>query len=161
MKRLLALAVLLACALAACSFGGGEKKAPEGTEPSRGAAGSIPTAVTICQAASSGIYYTAYITEPEEVERLWEMYQSFEYEAPYDYPKEGGWPIMVFFQCGDKPSDDDAFFLIDKDEIATQDGGYCRLKNNDEIYSELLRLSVDPDHSPYGHVYTMFTRPEG
>ena len=156
-----ALAVLLACALAACSFGGREAKAPEGTEPSQGEAGGIPTAVTIYQAASSDIYRTAYITEPEEVEQLWEMYQSFEYEATLDSPREGGWPVMVFFQCGDKPSHDDISFLIDKDEIATRDGGYCRLKNNDEIYSELLRLSVDPDHSSYGYVYTMLTQPEG
>ena len=35
-KLTLALAVLLACALAACSFGGREAKAPEGTEPSPG-----------------------------------------------------------------------------------------------------------------------------
>ena len=140
-KLTLALAVLLACALAACSFGGREAKAPEGTEPSQGGAGGIPTAATICQVFSSDIRDTAHITDPEEVERLWEMYQSFEYEAPYDYPKEGGWPIMVFFQCGDKPSDDDICFIIAQDVISTQDSGYCRLKNNDEIYSELLRLS--------------------
>lgn len=160
-KLTLALAVLLACALAACSFGGREAKAPEGTEPSRGEAGGIPTAVTIYQAVSSDCYLTADITEPEEVEQLWEMYQSFEYEAPLDSPKEGSWPVAVFFYYGDTPGDDNIVFFIDKDEIAIRNGGYYRLKNSDEIYSELLRLSVDPDHSSYGYVYTMLTQPEG
>lgn len=160
-KLTLALAVLLACALAACSFGGREAKAPEGTEPSRGEAGGIPTAVTIYQAVSSDCYLTADITEPEEVEQLWEMYQSFEYEAPLDSPKEGSWPVVVFFYYGDTPGDDNIVFFIDKDEIAIRNGGYYRLKNSDEIYSELLRLSVDPDHSSYGYVYTMLTQPEG
>lgn len=160
-KLTLALAVLLACALAACSFGGREAKAPEGTEPSQGEAGGIPTAVTIYQAASSDIYRTAYITEPEEVEQLWEMYQSFEYEATLDSPREGSWPVVVFFYYGDTPGDDNIVFFIDKDEIAIGNGGYYRLKNNDEIYGELLRLSVDPDHSSYGYVYTMLTQPEG
>ena len=68
---------------------------------------------------------------------------------------------VVFFYYGDTPGDDNIVFFIDKDEIAIRNGGYYRLKNSDEIYSELLRLSVDPDHSSYGYVYTMLTQPEG
>lgn len=154
-KITLVLVALLACVLAACTFGGGEAKAPEGTEPSPGPAEStepssergIPVAVTVSQVASSDINDTSYITDPEEVARLWEMYQNFAYEGACDYPKEGGWPIAVSFHYGDSPSDGDVFFIIDQDEISLPDKGYFRLKNIDEIYGELLRLSEDPAYS--------------
>lgn len=150
-KITLVLVALLACVLAACSFGGGEAKAPEGTEPSPGPSEGqergIPVAVTISQSASSDLNDTSYITDPEEVARLWEMYQNFAYEGAYDYPKEGGWPIAVSFHYGDSPSDGGVFFIIDQDEISLPDKGYFRLKNIDEIYGELLRLSEDPAYS--------------
>lgn len=150
-KITLVLVALLACVLAACTFGGGEAKAPEDTEPSTGSSEGqergIPVAVTISQAASSDINDTSYINDPEEVARLWEMYQNFAYEGAYDYPKEGGWPIAVSFHYGDSPSDGDVFFIIDQDEISLPDKGYFRLKNIDEIYGELLRLSEDPAYS--------------
>lgn len=41
-KITLVLAALLACVLAACAFGGGEPKAPEGTEPSSGGGTKVP-----------------------------------------------------------------------------------------------------------------------
>lgn len=150
-KITLVLVALLACVLAACTFGGGEAKAPEDTEPSTGSSEGqergIPAAVTVSQVASSDINDTSYITDPEEVARLWEMYQNFAYEGVCDYPKEGGWPIEVSFHYGDSPSDGDVFFIIDQHEISLPDKGYFRLKNIDEIYGELLRLSEDPAYS--------------
>lgn len=143
----LAAAVLLACLLAACAFGGGEAKAPEGTEPSPGPEERTPAAVTIGQSLSSDSHDYAYITDPAEVARLWELYQSFEYEGPYDPAGMGGWPVSVSFRYGDTPEDGGAFFILSQHGIYTRDGGNLLLKNIDEIYGEFLRLSEDPAYS--------------
>lgn len=73
-KITLVLAALLACVLAACAFGGGESKAPEGTPASPPEEERKPAAVTVSQALSSNSNDTSYITDPEEVARLWELY---------------------------------------------------------------------------------------
>lgn len=149
-KITLVLVVLLACVLAACTFGGGEAKAPEGTpaspKPAEGQEMGIPVAVMVSQALSSNSNDTSYITDPEEVARLWEMYQSFEYEGAYDYPKEGGWPVTVNFYYGDTPDDRDVFFILEP-YVFYQHGEYLRLKDIDEIYAEFLRVSEDPAYS--------------
>ena len=155
-KITLALVALLACVLAACTFGGGAAKAPEGTEPSAGPAEStepspergIPIAVTVSQSASSDLNDTSYITDPEEVARLWELYQSFEYEGSYDPTGTGGWPIVVSFHYGDPPDDGDVFFILDQTGIS-KDGESLRLKDIDDIYAEFLRVSEDPAY-PFG-----------
>lgn len=155
-KITLVLVALLACVLAACTFGGGEAKAPEGTEPSPGPAEStepspergIPVAVTVSQSASSDLNDTSYITDPEEVARLWELYQSFEYEGSYDPAGTGGWPIGVSFHYGDPPDDGDVFFILDRTGIY-KDGESLRLKDIDEIHAEFLRISEDPAY-PFG-----------
>ena len=155
-KITLVLVALLACVLAACTFGGGEAKAPEGTEPSPGPAEStepspergIPVAVTVSQSASSDLNDTSYITDPEEVARLWELYQSFEYEGSYDPAGTGGWPIGVSFHYGDSPDDGDVFFILDRTGIY-KDGESLRLKDIDEIHAEFLRISEDPAY-PFG-----------
>ena len=147
-KLTLALVALLACVLAACAFGGGEAKAPVGTPASPPEEERIPVAVTVSQGLSSNSNDTSYITDPEEVARLWELYQSFEYEGAYDYPKEGGWPVTVNFYFGDTPDDRDVFFILEPYGIH-RDGGDQRLKNIDDIYAELLRVSEDPAY-PFG-----------
>lgn len=145
-KITLVLAALLACVLAACAFGGGEPKAPEGTPASPPEEERKPAAVTVSQALSSNSNDTSYITDPEEVARLWELYQSFEYEGAYDYPKEGGWPIIVSFHYRDAPSDGDVSFILDR-TVISKNGEDLRLKDIDEIYAEFLRVSEDPAYS--------------
>ncbi len=107
-----------------------------------------PTAVTVSQSASSNSNDTSYITDPEEVARLWELYQSFEYEGSYDPAGTGGWPIGVSFHYGDSPDDGDVFFILDRTGIS-KDGEHLRLKDIDEIYAEFLRVSEDPAY-PFG-----------
>lgn len=144
----LAAAVLLVCLLAACAFGGGEAKAPEGTEPSPGPEERTPVAVSIGQSASSNSHDYAYITDPAEVARLWELYRSFEYEGSYDPTGMGGWPVSVSFHYGDTSEDSGVFFILSQHGIYTQDGESLRLKNIDAIYDEFLQLSEDPAYSP-------------
>lgn len=147
-KITLALVAVLTCLLAACTFGGGEVKTPGGTEPSPGPEGRTPVAVAISQSASSNSNDGAYITDPAEVARLWELYQSFEYEGTYDPTGMGGWPILVSFLYGDTPDDGDTFFILSQHGLYNEDGENLRLKDIDAIYAEFLRLARTEPTAP-------------
>lgn len=111
--------------------------------------GDDPTAVTVSQTASSNSSDTSYITDPAEVARLWELYQSFEYEESDHYTeKSGWWPVLVTFHFGEKPGDDDVSFLLSQDGI-TQNGEDFILNDSGKIYQEFLRVSEDPAY-PFG-----------
>lgn len=110
--------------------------------------GDSPIAVTVSQGLSSNANDTSYITDPAEVARLWELYQSFEYEGDYDPSGKGGWPVTVSFHYGDRPDDGDLFFILERDGIA-QSGEYFLLNDSDKIYQEFLRVSEDPSY-PFG-----------
>lgn len=149
-KITLAVVVLLACLLAACSFG---RAAELPVEPAD--IQDMPVAVAVGQSASSNLNDFSSITDPEEVKRLWELYQSFEYEGAYDPTGMGGWFVSVSFEFGDGPSDDtDIFFILSQHGIHTQDGEDLLLKNIDEIYAEFLRMSTS---SPVQHLSTSNT----
>ncbi len=119
-----------------------QRIADAGTSPA--SPQDVPVAVSIGQSASSNSHDYAYITDPAEVARLWELYQSFAYEGSYDPTGKGGWPISVSFHWGDAPEDGDVFFILSQHGLYTQDGESLRLKNIDAIYEEFLRLSEDP-----------------
>lgn len=63
----------------------------------------------------------------DEAARLWELYQSFEYDGAYDPAGKGGWVVSARFQFGDGPDDDtDIFFILTRHGIHTQDGEDAR-----------------------------------
>lgn len=147
-KITLAVVVLLACLLAACSFGRAAELPREPADVQ-----DMPVAVAVGQSASSNLNDYSLITDPEEVKRLWELYQSFEYEGSYDPTGMGGWFVTVSFLFGDEPNDDtDVFFILSQHGIHTQDGEDLLLKNIDEIYAEFLRMSTANPITPIGTV---------
>lgn len=144
-KITLLLVALLSCVLVACTFGGK-------SETPAGPSDSIPVAVSVGQSLSSNSNDYSIITDPDEVKRLWDLYQSFAYEGEYDPTGMGGWFVMVTFSFGEEADDDtDIFFILTKHGVHTMDGRDLRLKNIDEIYDEFLRAStsnpITPDSS--------------
>ena len=147
-KITLAVVLLLACLLAACSFGRAAELPREPADVQ-----DTPVAVAVGQSASSNLNDYSLITDPEEVKRLWELYQSFEYEGPYDPTGMGGWFVSVSFEFGDGANEDtDIFFILSQHGIHTQDGEDLLLKNIDEIYAEFLRMSTANPITPTGTV---------
>ena len=143
-KITLLLVALLACLLAACAFGG---RAEAPTEPAD--VSEMPAAVFVGQPLSSRSYDYSLITDPDEVVRLWELYQSFEYDGAYDPTGKGGWFVSVRFQFGDEPDDDaDVFFILTGHGMHTMDGEDLLLKNIGEIYAEFYRASTSNPISP-------------
>lgn len=137
-KFTLVLAALLACLLAACAFGSKEEEPTEPAELQK-----TPVAVNVGQPLSSNSNDYSLITAPNEVARLWELYQSFEYDGAYDPTGKGGWCVSVSFQFGDELNDDtDLFFILTQHGVHTQDGENLLLKNIDEIYAEFYRMST-------------------
>ena len=144
-KITLLLVALLACLLAACTFGG---KADTPAEPADAPVGpaivrETPIAVSVGQPLSSNSNDYSLITDPDEVARLWELYQSFEYEGAYDPTGKGGWFVSVDFLFGDEPNDGaDVFFILTQHGIHTLDGEDLLLKDIDKIYTEFFRMST-------------------
>lgn len=120
-KITLALVAALVCLLAACSFGGGEAKAPEGTEPSDGVAGDAPAAVYLTEMLSSQ-YRPGPVTDPETVSRLWELYKGFRFDGTAEeFTRDNAWSVMVSFR--DAANTELAHFTI-------FDGGLCWLEDD-------------------------------
>ena len=143
-KITLAFLALVVCGAVAVTFGGKAVAAETDPEPAPGA--DMPTAVYISQAYSSQSADSSYITDPDEVARLWELYQSFEYEDAYDPAGMGGWPVSVSFRNSEGWDMD--YFILYPYGVYTQDGEHLRLKNVDEIYAEFLRLSQSAPVAP-------------
>lgn len=136
-KFTLLLAALLACLLATCAFDSKERSPVEPAEL------ELPAAVSVGQPLSSNSYDYAFITDPDEVARLWELYRGFKYGGAYDPTGKGGWCVSVRFQFGDEPNDDtDIFFILTRHGIHTQDGENLLLKDIDEVYAEFYRMST-------------------
>lgn len=137
-KITLLLVALLACLLAACAFGGRAEAPMEPADIQK-----MPVVVDVGQPLSSNSGDYSRITDPDEVARLWELYQSFEYVGTYDPTGKGGWFVSVRFWFGEEPDDDtDIFFILTQHGMHTQNGEDLLLKNFDEIYSEFYRMST-------------------
>ena len=149
-KITLVLLALAVCGTVAVTFGGKAAAAETDPEPAPGA--DMPSAVYISQAYSSQSADSSYITDPDEVARLWELYQSFEYEDAYDPAGMGGWPVSVSFRNSE--GWDTAYFILYQYGVYTQDGEHLRLKNIDEIYAEFLRLSRSAPVTPAASALT-------
>ena len=120
-KATLAAVLLLAFLLAACAFGGGGAKAPEGTEPSEGAAGGAPAAVYLTELLSSQ-YRPGPVTDPETVSRLWELYKDFQFDGTAgEFTRDNAWSVMVSFR--NAANTELAHFTI-------FDGGLCWLEDD-------------------------------
>ena len=98
-----------------------------------------PASASVRLTYGSQSSYSSCIMNPEEVGRLWKLYQSFEPEGPAGQAEKRSRRVAVTFR--DFRGEEMASFILDRGGLQTPDGEYMLLRNVDGMFEEFQRMS--------------------